>query len=398
MRPAAPVAVTGLGCLTAAGPDVPRNVESIFRGDRDPKPPRRFLSSQPTQYPVFEIPDEFVPEDLHTRDGTMRTAVLALAAAREALADAGWTAPALGGLRVGVCIGTTVGSTMNSEEFYRAYRAGARPDLRPIKRFLRSNPAEAVAREYGLRGPCQSVVNACSSGTDAVGIGAAWIRGGICDVVLAGGADELCHVTYNGFISLMIADERPCRPFDRERRGINLGEGAGLVVLEADTVRGLGHRPRAFVLGYGSASDAYHMTAPHPEGRGLKRALADALSQSGVAAEALAFVNAHGTGTPDNDRVESHALAQMLPRVPFGSTKCYTGHTLGAAGGVEAVYTVACLERGMIPATAGFENPDAELPALPSAAQMAVSGDCAVSQSLAFGGSNAAVVFRRSLR
>lgn len=396
MKPAPPVAVTGLGCITAAGRDLPGNIGSIFRGERRPGPPRRFASGHSVRYPVFEIPDDDLPADLRGREEILRTAVLALAATREALADAGWEAEALGGRRVGVCVGTTVGSAMNNEGFYREYRAGGRPEMAPIARFLRSNPAAVLAREHGLAGPCQTVVNACSSGTDAVGVGAAWIRAGACDVVIAGGADELCRVTYNGFISLMITDEEACRPFDRRRKGLNLGEGAGILVLEAEAVRReRGKAARAFVLGYGAASDAHHLTAPHPEGVGLRKALADALDQSGVGPEQIAFVNAHGTGTPDNDRVESRVLAAVLPGVPFGSTKCFTGHTLGAAGGVEAVYTVACLERGEIPVSVGCEEPDPDLPARPAAAPLGVRGDYALSQSLAFGGNNAVVVFQR---
>jgi 3-oxoacyl-[acyl-carrier-protein] synthase II len=297
---------------------------------------------------------------------------------------------------VGVIVGTTVGSAMNNEEFYRQFRAGAEPGMEPIGRFLASNPATAVARQFGLAGPCQTVVNACSSGTDAVGIGAAWIRAGECDLVLAGGADELCRVTYNGFISLMIADEAPVKPFDRRRRGLNLGEGAAFLLLESEGLRQQrGRKARAFVTGYGSACDAHHLTAPHPDGEGLKRALAEALAQSGVTAAGIAFVNAHGTGTPDNDRVESRTLATTLPGVPFLSTKGYTGHTLGAAGAIEAAFTVACLELGKVPANVGFGEADPDLPATPVAEARAITGETALSESLAFGGNNAVIVFAK---
>lgn len=381
----APVAVTGLGCLCGAGADLPSCLDAIFRGERAPQPSTRFSSGHPVRYPVFEV-----AADLPGGEELSRTARLAIAAAGEALADAGRTAADLSGLRVGVIVGTTVGSAMNNEEFYRAFRLGEEPGMDPIERFLRSNPATAVARAFGLAGPCQTVVNACSSGTDAVGIGAAWIRAGECDLVLAGGADELCRVTYNGFLSLMIMDDAPVRPFDRRRKGLNLGEGAAFLLLEGEEVRR--RCARAFVTGYGSACDAYHLTAPHPEGEGLKRALAEALTRSGTGPSELAFVNAHGTGTPDNDRVESRTLAAVLPGIPFLSTKGYTGHTLGAAGAIEAAFTVACLERGAVPANAGFGEADPELPATPVAAATAVRGGSALSQSLAFGGNNAVIV------
>ncbi len=256
---------------------------------------------------------------------------------------------------------------MNNEQFCRDYRAGLDPDLEPIERILRSNPAAVIAREFELTGPCQTVVNACASGTDAVGLAASWIRGGICDLAIAGGADELGRITYNGFISLMISDDSPCKPFDRNRKGLNLGEGAAMLVLESEEVRKKrGSHARSYLLGYGSACDAHHLTAPKPDGEGLRAAIAEALSCCGTPAESVSFVNAHGTGTPDNDRVESRVLADLLPGVPFISTKGYTGHTLGAAGAIEAVFTIACLERGMIPGSAGFTTADPELGGTPA--------------------------------
>lgn len=389
MRCPAPVAVTGLGCICSAGRSLPETLAALFRGERAPAPPRRFATSHPTPFPVFEV-----AEDFGGRDDLLRTSLLALAAAGEALADAGWNRESLRPLRVGVCLGTTVGSAMNNEEFYREYRQGLEPTLAPIRRFLDSNPAASLAREYGFDGPCQTVVNACSSGSDAIGLAASWIRAGLCDLALAGGADELCRTTCNGFNALMIASDAPVTPFDRRRKGLNLGEGAGVLVLESEALRG--SRPvRAFMRGYGAACDAHHLTAPHPEGAGLKRALTEALAEAGAMAAEIAFVNAHGTGTADNDRVESRVLAALLPQVPFLSTKGYTGHCLGAAGGIEAALTVACLERGEIPASIGFLESDPELPATPVTQTTAVTGDLAVSQSLAFGGNNAVLVFGR---
>lgn len=383
------MAVTGLGCICSAGRSLPETLAALFRGERAPAPPRRFATSHPTPFPVFEV-----AEDFGGRDDLLRTSLLALAAAGEALADAGWNRESLRPLRVGVCLGTTVGSAMNNEEFYREYRQGLEPTLAPIRRFLDSNPAASLAREYGFDGPCQTVVNACSSGSDAIGLAASWIRAGLCDLALAGGADELCRTTCNGFNALMIASDAPVTPFDRRRKGLNLGEGAGVLVLESEALRG--SRPvRAFMRGYGAACDAHHLTAPHPEGAGLKRALTEALAEAGAMAAEIAFVNAHGTGTADNDRVESRVLAALLPQVPFLSTKGYTGHCLGAAGGIEAALTVACLERGEIPASIGFLESDPELPATPVTQTTAVTGDLAVSQSLAFGGNNAVLVFGR---
>jgi len=382
-----PVAITGLGCICAAGTNLEECMAALYSGRRAPTAPTRFSSNHPVSYPVFEVPGFVEAPEL------LRTGALGLHAAREALADAGWDPESLRGLRVGVCVGTTVGSAMNNEQFCRDYRAGLEPDLEPIARIMRSNPAALIAREFGLSGPCQTVVNACASGTDAVGLAASWIRGGLCDLALAGGADELGRITYNGFISLMITDESPCKPFDRNRKGLNLGEGAGMLVLESEAVRAKrGGRARSYLLGYGSACDAHHLTAPKPDGAGLRSAIVEALSCCGTPAESVSFVNAHGTGTPDNDRVESRVLASLLPGVPFLSTKGYTGHTLGAAGAIEAVFTVACLENGLIPGSAGFQTPDPDLGGTPVSECTKITGTVALSESLAFGGNNSVIL------
>ncbi|MEZ4601644.1 MAG: beta-ketoacyl-[acyl-carrier-protein] synthase family protein [Syntrophotaleaceae bacterium] len=399
MSPQRPIAVTGAGCLCAAGPDLDACVASLFAGRRAPQPPRLFSTGHPVRYPVFEVPEEFFPVAVPADPELLRTARLAIAVSAEALSDAGWEAAGLKDLRVGVIIGTTVGSALNSEEFYRDFRQGGRPLMAPIRRFLRSNPAAAVARHFNLNGPVQTVVNACSSGTDAIGIAAQWLRDDLCDLVLAGGADELCRTTCNGFISLMITDSEPVRPFDRNRKGLNLGEGAGMLVLEKDDLaRRRPGRIRARMVGYGGACDAHHLTAPHPGGDGLKRALREVLEACGAGPADIAFVNAHGTGTPDNDKVESRVLAEILPEVPFLSTKGFTGHTLGAAGGIEASLTVACLEKGRIPASIGFSEPDLELPVVPVGETTEISGRLALSQSLAFGGNNAVIVFGKGER
>ncbi|PLY02776.1 MAG: beta-ketoacyl-[acyl-carrier-protein] synthase family protein [Desulfuromonas sp.] len=385
------IAITGLGCLCGAGMNLSECMESMLRGERNPQPPFRFSTDHPASYPVLELRDEFkLPLDDQEKVYA-RTSQLALAAALEALTDAGWDAASLRGKKVGVCIGTTVGCALNCDDFYRAYKDGDDPEMDIIERFLRSNPAAVIARQLKLDGPTQTVVNACSSGTDAIGIGAAWLRAGACDIVIAGGADELSRVTYAGFSSLMITDTAPCKPFDINRKGLNLGEGAGIMILESAAVGG-DRKARGTVVGYGSACDAYHLTAPRPDGAGLKQAMNEAFATAGIAPEQIAFVNAHGTGTPDNDKVESGVLAAMLPGVPFLSTKGYTGHTLGAAGGIEAVFSVASLRRGELPANIGFSDADPEVSGTPVTERMQIDGDFALSESLAFGGNNAVLI------
>jgi 3-oxoacyl-(acyl-carrier-protein) synthase len=242
-----------------------------------------------------------------------------------------------------------------------------------------------------------TIVNACSSGTDSIGVAASWIRAGLCDWALAGGADEMNRVAMAGFWSLGVMSSEPCAPFDRDRAGLNLGEGAGIVLLESAAhakKRGIQH---AFELaGFGAACDAHHLTAPHPEGRGLNLAIRAALSQAQIEASQVSFINAHGTATIENDRAEGKCLAGMFgSKVPVLSTKGYTGHTLGAAGGLEAVFTLLGLREGWIPRSMGFENPAEDVPIIPVSRRTTINGDYAMSTSLAFGGNNSALLIRR---
>jgi 3-oxoacyl-[acyl-carrier-protein] synthase-1/3-oxoacyl-[acyl-carrier-protein] synthase II len=241
------------------------------------------------------------------------------------------------------------------------------------------------------------MVTACASGADAIGTASRWIRAGRCDVVVAGGADALDRYPYLGFARLGNSSPERCRPFDLCRRGLNLGEGAAALVLEPlAAVLERGGRPRAILAGYGAAADAHHPTAPHPEGRGLRRALAVALAQAGLRPEEIGFVNAHGTGTIDNDRVEGRVLAEVFAAgVPVLSTKGATGHTTGAAGALEAVFTIRSLEERLVPGSAGFEVPDPECRVVPPARSRRVEARAALSSSLAFGGANSVLVFRR---
>ncbi len=184
-------------------------------------------------------------------------------------------------------------------------------------------------------------------------------------------------------------------PFDQERSGLNLGEGAGILILETEAAaRDRGLSPDLFLSGYGSAADAYHLTAPRPDGTGLSTAITKAMQEAGITASDISFINAHGTGTKENDRVEGQVFANMFrPNLPFLSTKGFTGHTLGAAGAIEAVFTAAALREGWIPASPGFRNPDPEIGATPVTTRTTVTGVYALSTSLAFGGSNSALVF-----
>jgi len=390
MIPQRPVAVTGIGCICAAGENLTTCLESMFAGLGEPRLPSRFTCRQPQLLPVFETQERWISPFIEP--GLTLTASLLLCSAKQALSQAGLN---LGSeKRVGVVIGTSVGASLDFLDFYRDARAGHEPDLTPIERYVRSNPAVFLSKRLGLNGPAVTLTNACSSGADAIGIGCAWIRLGLCDVVLAGGADALSELSYNGFARLMVASPEPCRPFDLHRKGLNLGEGAAVLVLEPDD----GLRDASVygrVLGYGTCSDAYHLTAPHPEARGLERAVEDCLRRSGLSPDEIGFVNVHGTATLNNDIAEGLLLTKMLPGAFVSATKGFTGHTLGAAGAIETAFVLGCLGIGELPATLGFAEVDPGVGIAPVAVRTQIESRYALSLSLAFGGLNTALAFER---
>lgn len=383
--------ITGLGAISAAGNGLAETLDSFARVRRNAAPATLFPTL--TDCPVFEVkqlPPEYLLEG-------QRSLSLALVALDHALAGAGLDD--LSGYRVGVCLGTTVASQLNDLQFYTAYRQQRAVSMVAVDRYLKGNLAESIARRIKARGPALTVVNACSSGTDAIGIALSWLKSDLCDIVIAGGADELSHIPYCGFSSLGIINPGLCAPFDRDRKGLNLGEGAGIMVIEkAGIAEKRGVSSDLFLAGYGSMSDAYHLTAPSPDGAGLKASIRTALDEAGITPAEVCFVNAHGTGTADNDQVEGTVLEGMFGAdLTMLSTKGYTGHTLGAAGGLEAVFTAAGLREGWIPASAGFQNRDLSIPLAPVREKTVIGGSYAVSTSLAFGGNNAAIVIGRSV-
>ncbi|WP_027185247.1 beta-ketoacyl-[acyl-carrier-protein] synthase family protein [Desulfovibrio inopinatus] len=382
--------ITGMGCLCAQGFDLNACVKKLFG---EPNLPHSLsVPGGPTRpSPVFAVPESvrasFVT-DSDMRYSSLST-LFAKHSAWEALTNAGFHPEELAGRRIGVSIGTSVGASVNLMSFYRNQRAGRDPELFAVQRWLAVNPALWLARHFDVHGPCQTVVNACASGTDAIGLGAAWIRQGLCDVVLAGGTDELSEFTMTGFGRLLIVDENPVKPFDADRQGLNLGEGAGMVVLESEQHAAMrGAQARAMVQAYATAGDAYHPTKPHPEGRGLAAALTQAADAADLKVTSAAFINTHGTGTKDNDAVESCVYGNLCPDVPLCATKGYTGHTLGAAGAIEAIFTVVSLEQGALPGNTRCSTPDPALPVHPVTHTTSITGNWAISTSLAFGGVN----------
>jgi 3-oxoacyl-(acyl-carrier-protein) synthase len=386
-----PAVISGIGVVSAAGMNVPESLAGFKAGLRNVG--RITLFTTPLDYPVFEVRSPL-------RDSSRaesRTVQLAFHALDEALEGAGLGRD-LSALRVGVCMGTTVASQLNDMDFYKAYRQTGDAPLQPVETFLKSNLAEVLAGYVKAAGPRVTVVNACSSSADAVGVALEWLCAGLCDIAIAGGADELNRIPVCGFGSLGIFSKEPCRPYDRDRQGLNLGEGAGILILETEaTARQRGVQSNVFVAGYGAACDAHHLTAPRPDGSGLETAIMTSLKDAGVQSADISFVNAHGTATRDNDKVEGSVLARFFGHdIKVLSTKGFTGHTLGAAGALEAAFTGLALREGWIPASPGFEKKDDEIPIGAVKERMPLAGRYAVSTSLAFGGNNASLVIGRN--
>jgi 3-oxoacyl-[acyl-carrier-protein] synthase-1 len=298
--------------------------------------------------------------------------------------------------RVAVVLGTSTSCIGASEEAYRRLTPeGAFPlDLRRPEVHTPHATGEFVQRALGLTGLCVTVATACSSSAKAFAQAERWLRLGLADAAVVGGVDSLCDSVLFGFNALELISPQACRPFDRARRGINLGEAAGFALLERGVEPGA---PCAgWLLGYGESSDAHHMSSPHPSGLGARLALRDALARGGIAAERIDYINLHGTATPKNDEVEARVIAELFPaRTRASSTKGWTGHTLGAAGIVEAAITLLALEHGLAPGTLNCADLDPACGPQVRIDNAHAELRLALSLSFGFGGSNCVLLFGR---
>ena len=323
----------------------------------------------------------------------------ALAAAREALEDAGLSR--VERAEAALVVGAVGGGMLEAEAWYWARFRGCRPPSRPTPRStLPFSHAEALGNALGLEGPRETLVMACSSGAASLALAADLIADGVVATALAGGVDALTRICFMGFNALKLLCSEPCRPFDRDRRGMSIGEGAAFVVLEdLERVRARGARIYATLAGYGMTTDAYHVTAPHPEGEGMVRAMATALERARLAPKAVGYANAHGTATPQNDRIEARAIREVFGpgQLLVSSTKSMIGHTMAAAGALEAVATVLALVHEVVPPTANLETPDPDVAfdCVPRVAREAPV-DYAISNSFGFGGQNVTLLFGRA--
>ncbi|WP_193570363.1 beta-ketoacyl-[acyl-carrier-protein] synthase family protein [Luteibacter yeojuensis] len=301
-----------------------------------------------------------------------------------------------GASRVAVLLGTSTASIGATEEGYRRLDHGRMPaDLhRPVLHTPHSL-ASFVAAAFALEGPCLTVATACSSSAKVFANAERMIRLGLVDAAIVGGTDTLCDSVLFGFNSLELVSPEPCRPFDAARSGISIGEAAGFAILER--VEAAMDAP--LLIGYGEASDAHHMSTPHPEGLGAELALNDALARAGIAPDDVDYINLHGTASQKNDEVEAALVARTFPAsTRASSTKGFTGHTLGAAGILEAAITLLSMRDGRVPANLGAETPDPlcgpQMAWRPEAADIRI----ALSNSFGFGGNNACLAFARAGR
>jgi 3-oxoacyl-[acyl-carrier-protein] synthase II len=392
--PSIRIAVTGAGIICSIG----RNKEEVWRSIRESRAGIGKLSRFPGEtFPTdiaAEVESDIGPlMPIAKKDARRmsRSDRLAIIAAHEALIQAGDIPRG----RTVVSTGTSTGGLLEGEDFYfaRLVRGRNRARASRVLQQPTSGPSDAVARALNLGGGVLSNATACASGGAAIGMAADLLRARQADAAIAGGSDALCRLTYSGFNVLQAVDDRPCTPFDSQRRGITLGEGAAYLVLERwEDAVARGATILAELQGYGATCDAHHPTAPHEDGRG-----AEAAMRAATNGDLVDYVNAHGTGTLLNDSAETKAIAAAFgARIPVSSSKSYFGHTLGAAGGVEAVITVLALQHQLAPPTLrlGTAASDCTLDYVPHTPRP-MTMNAAVSNTFGFGGSNVSLLFRR---
>ncbi|MBM3275136.1 MAG: beta-ketoacyl-[acyl-carrier-protein] synthase family protein [Candidatus Sericytochromatia bacterium] len=386
------IVITGVGALSPLGVGVTALWEGLLAGRHGIRPVTTFDASgydvqMGGEVPGFE-PADTMPPEVAARFG--RTTQFAIAASRMAVEDAGLNDPGTWA-GAGLCLGTTMGEVQELE----AACAGQEGRLR---RYPVSQIGAGVAEVLGLSGPNTVIPTACAAGNYSIGHAVDLLRDGRALMMLAGGVDVMAEIQYVGFQRLRSMAPDVPRPFSAGREGMMVSEGAGVLVLEPlDTAIARGARIYAEVLGYGLSCDAHHMTAPHPDGAGAYAAMTAALQDAGLTPEKISYVNAHGTGTPANDRIETLAIKRLLgdhaQRVPVTSIKAMLGHTMGAASALEAVVTALIVHHGIIPPTTNYLGPDPDCDldyVIDGPRQKGVA--VALSNSYAFGGNNASLV------
>jgi len=330
---------------------------------------------------------------------TSRNVMLSMIAAKEAWDNSGINS--MPGLRTGFVSATTIGGMDKTENFFVDFVADHNKGrLRDLAYHECGNVSQAVAEKLGIKHHVSTISTACSSSANAIMYGARLIKHNILDAVIAGGTDALTRFTLNGFNTLLILDEQYCQPFDENRRGLNLGEGAGYIVLVSERVASvLKKDPGCSLSGYCNFNDAYHQTASSPEGDGPYGAMIGALKMSGLQPEDIDYINLHGTGTSNNDSSEGAAIKRLFePHYPkMSSTKTFTGHTLGASAGIEAVFSTLAIKAGMVYPNLRLQTPMAELPFVPEinfSRNQNIKN--VLSNSFGFGGNCSSLIFSKN--
>jgi len=397
------VFVTGVGVVSSIGLGKDAFYAGLAAGKSGISPVASFDASALGRTLAGEVkgfePDDHLTQAEQRRMG--RCSMMALAAARMAVQDSGLTPERLAGPRTAVVLGTTMGEAQLLADMEHEWIVNGPKAVRSsaIPKYGSTLLPIHVARAIGAHGMVLTLPAACAAGNYAIGFGADLIRAGRADVVVTGAAEIVQQLQYSGFVRLAAMATERCQPFDLNRQGLLLGEGAGLLVLESEAhAARRGARLQAEVGGYGLSCDAYHITRPHPLAAGSIAAMRAAIERSGLSPADIDFVNAHGTGTKHNDAAEAKVVHDVFGdrRVPISSMKSMLGHCMGAASAIEAIGCIFSLEKGLYPPTIGFETPDPECD-LDVVANVARAGkaDIVVNNSLAFGGYNAVSVFAR---
>ena len=398
------VAITGVGLVTALGATTEASWDGMIAGRCGIGPLRAFDSTGFRSTVAAEVPIDEVIRDMSPleRRRWSRSDQIGVAAADDALAASGLLDSEVRRDRIGVLLGAGTADLIRNEEYFFTMNRDGIRRARPSDVFqhFSSTPVDVIAKKFELEGLRACLVAACSSSTIAIGRAADAIRHGRLDAALAGGTDALARLTFSGFNALRLMDSSPCRPFDRSRAGMSIGEGAGILVLEdMERARRRGAPIYGELAGYGLGCEAFHPTAPEPDGIAVASVIRAALADAEVPADAVDHVNAHGTGTTQNDRAEARGFEAVFGdrarRLPVTSIKSMIGHCLGAAGGVEAAALALTVARGVIPPTINHTetDPDCRVDVVKNdAREQRVR--CGVSTSLAFGGNDAALVIQ----
>ena len=394
------VFIAGVGIISAIGNNVAECLSSFEKRESGIGDITLMQTIHRNVLPVAEVKltNEELAQITGLHVGTSRTTMLGVIAAKEALNDA--AVPGIASLRTGFVSANTVGGMDKSEAFFVPFAAdNSKGKLRDVFDHECGCVTEAIADELGIKDYMTTINTACSSSANAIFYGARLIKNDILDVVVAGGVDALTKFTLNGFNTLMILDKEFCKPFDQNRQGLNLGEGAGYVVLVSDKVaKTLSKRPYCTLGGYNNSNDAYHQTASSPDGTGSYLAMKGALKKAGIEPSAISYINLHGTGTANNDSAEGIAVKRVFdPHYPpVSSTKSFTGHTLGASGGIEAVFSALSIKYGLIYPNLRFETQMEELPYAPETKfQKDKEIAHVMSNSFGFGGNCSSLIFSK---